>query len=319
MRDFHRYRKSLLRWVKLSRVSESVWKSPTEGRRWNFWNFQGVGECFRSGVKITYVTPFSRASSVCPEWKFLLPPKILKSELWPRLCHEKKGNWGFLVHKKGIHSRALKGRVCGEAASGHVKIDSLGSGYTCDFLCVCVCRPSGLSAPGCSDGGSGLPPVFAWSDGWSGPLAAARQTHSGQISLRPPRCAKIKHTNTLWIHKHTHTRCTGKISGTFNERNRNMMCSCTAGFLVVLVANPQSEGRWFDPACFDEVLLSKKSTSNQLPDYSPVSTVGKNASQSRHKALKLRPEDKVHLILWHFRFVNFVLFLWALIESRRLS
>ena len=59
----------------------------------------------------------------------------------------------------------------------------------------------------------------------------------------------------------------------------------------------KSEGRWFDPACYGKVLLSKKSTSNQLPDYSLVSTVGKNGCQSRHKALKLWPEYKVHLIL----------------------
>lgn len=57
-------------------------------------------------------------------------------------------------------------------------------------VCLCVHKPSGLSAPGCSGGAGGLPPVSAGSDGWSGSLAAVRQTHSGRISLHLPHWAK---------------------------------------------------------------------------------------------------------------------------------
>lgn len=59
-------------------------------------------------------------------------------------------------------------------------------------FCVRVHKPSGLSAPGCSGGGGGLPPGSAVSDGWSGIPAAAHQTHSGQISLHRPHFAKKK-------------------------------------------------------------------------------------------------------------------------------
>lgn len=57
-------------------------------------------------------------------------------------------------------------KVCGKV-SDHLKIDLAPATFMhmIHFLCVCVYRPSGLSGPGCSGGGCGLPPVFARSDG----------------------------------------------------------------------------------------------------------------------------------------------------------
>lgn len=94
-------------------------------------------------------------------------------------------------------------------------------------------KPSGLSAPGCSGGDGGFPPVSAGSDGLSGIPAAVHQTHSGQISLHLPHWAKTTHAETH--NKRTDSRLTAgwlsqvnRVASQFSRKGSlkvHLMCS----------------------------------------------------------------------------------------------